>query len=183
MYARNSGDRRPPQNQPKERVQRPVHISSPRSRDLIPPADYGGTALHDTREEEVINFNPRNDQINLNSETDIPAAVTDDMIPDEPEQISVNDGEEDGTPSDSDTPDRTEPRRPLVSRDEYEESFGRRAAKKTQAEHNMTDKSLLPGILPPLSDEMLLIALIVLFMMSGSDDEMIIILAFLLLMR
>lgn len=183
MYARNS-DRRPPQNQPRERAQRPVHISSPRSRDLIPPPDYGGTALHDAGEEEVISFNPRNEQINSNRRADTQPAITDDIIPDEPELMSDNDNEDKTVPSDDGgEPDRTEPRRPLISRGEYEESFGRRVVKKTHAGDNMTDKSLLPGILPPLSDEMLLIALIILFMMSGSDDEMIIILAFLLLMR
>ncbi|MHB1151875.1 MAG: hypothetical protein ACYCWE_05390 [Eubacteriales bacterium] len=266
MYVRNSGDRRPPPEQPRERIQRPVHISSPRSRNLIPPPDYGGTILYDTGSEtetilkretdnrEGISFNPRNDLHASGRKVSIPSADGDNAalfasgkLPFE-EQIlnagldsdseDMKDTDEESHSeilqpillnNDKDEDDnRTEPRRPLVSRSEYEESYGNRTsqdhplipdtqtgdersspvkiqdeqprpaiarrnrrlyrssgvAKRAEAQkETQSDISLLPGILPPISDEMLLIALIVLLMMSGSDDEMIIILAFLLLMR
>lgn len=273
MYVRNSGDRRPSPEQPKERIQRPVHISSPRSRNLIPPPDYGGTVLYDTGSEIEttakretdngggISFNPRNDSNASGRKISIPSTNGDNAalfasgkLPFEEQIRSANlDSDSEGmkgTDEDSHSEilqpillsndkddlsdNRTESRRPLVSHSEYEESYGNRTsqdyplipdtqtgsdlfssdeiqsepsrpvitrrnrrpyrsdgvAKKAEAqqapaaaEATQTDKSLLPGILPPISDEMLLVALIVLLMMSGSDDEMIIILAFLLLMR
>lgn len=273
MYVRNSGDRRPPPEQPKERIQRPVHISSPRSRNLIPPPDYGGTALYDmgseaettskreTENGEGIFFNPRNDSHASGRKVSIPSTNGDNAalfasgkLPFEEQIRNAGLNSDSGDMKDTDdgshseilqpilsnndkddlSDNRTEPRRPLVSRSEYEESYGNRTsqdyplntdsqtggdlfssdeiqnvpqrpaiagrkrrlfrsngiAKRTEAkqapssasDETQTDNSLLPGILPPISDEMLLIALIVLLMMSGSDDEMIIILAFLLLM-
>lgn len=49
MYVRNNGDRRLPTEQPREPIQRSVHISSPRSR--IPPLNYNGTVFYDTGNE------------------------------------------------------------------------------------------------------------------------------------
>ncbi len=270
MYVRNSGDRRPPPEQPRERTQRPVHISSSRSRNLIPPPDYGGTILYDTESRaepilkretdnrEGISFNPRNDLHASGRKVSIPSTNGDNAalfssgkLPFEEEirNAGLDSDSEEMKDTDEEShsqilqpivlsnvkddidDNRTEPRRPLFSRSEYEESYGNRTsqddplipggdlsssdeiqdeqsrpvinrrkrrpyrlngvAKKAEAQKTpsvaapdtQSDLSLLPGILPPISDEMLLIALIVLLMMSGSDDEMIIILAFLLLMR
>lgn len=167
MYVRNSGDRRPPPEQPKERIQRPVHISSPRSRNLIPPPDYGGTALYDrgsetetaskreTENGEGIFFNPRNDSHASGRKVSIPSTNGDNAalfasgkLPFE-EQIRIaglDSDSEDMKDTDEDShseilqpnllnndrntlsDNRTEPRRPLVSRSEYEESYGNRTS-------------------------------------------------------
>lgn len=137
MYVRNNGDRRPPSEQPRGRTQRQVHISPSRPRDIILPPDYGGTILYDTvskaetvaeREtagKDGITFNPRNETQTSGGKGGIPASNGDDAalfasghLPFE-EQISEGSLYRDNGGSEED--DRPEPRRPLISRADYED--------------------------------------------------------------
>lgn len=137
MYVRNNGDRRHPSEQPKGRNQRPVHISQSRPRDIIPPPDYGGTILYDTvneagpvaeREtagENSITFNPRNETQASGGKGGIPASNGDDAalfasshMPFE-EQIREGSINRDSDGSEED--ERPLPRRPIISRADYED--------------------------------------------------------------
>lgn len=137
MYVRNNSDRRPPSEQPRGRTQRPVHISQSRPRDIIPPPDYSGTVLYDTVNDEKtaaeretagaggIVFNPRNETQTSDGKGGIPASNGDDAALFSsghlPFEEQIREGGLFSDSDDSEEDDRPEPRRPLTSRDEYED--------------------------------------------------------------
>lgn len=131
MYVRNNGERRPPSEQPRGRTQRPVHISQPRIRDIIPPPDYSGTALLNIeKEDENIeaaeseekkgsrdNPDTGGEPVNVKrsateTKVDSAPALAATRLPFEEQIYDTGRGDDD---------DRPVPRRPLASRSDYTE--------------------------------------------------------------